>query len=179
MCAFHVGYAPIARLSIPESNPPTHMGFISTYSVITGGVFLDRFKKKDQKEGGVLVFYCCLRNQHKYNNLEQHNVLSCNFCGSGVWAWVGKRSCQVEIKVLARAVVSSGARPHLFRLLAKCSSLPPRFHVGCWSGAPPSSQKPSQSSPGGPTGFKPAMENFPQCFQSLTSLNPDIKGSSD
>ena len=34
-----------------DSNPPTHLGFISAYSVITGGVLLDRFKKKDQKEG--------------------------------------------------------------------------------------------------------------------------------
>ena len=58
-------------------------------------------------------------NHHKYSNLKQHSWSSCSFWGSGVWTWVSQRSGKMELKVLARAVISPGVLPSLFRLLAE------------------------------------------------------------
>ena len=80
-------------------------------------------KKKNRRQGGweknVFDFYDYRMNHHKYSNLNQHSWSSCSFCGSEVWAWVSQRSGNVELEVLARAVISPGVLPSLFRLLAE------------------------------------------------------------
>lgn len=84
----------------------------------------------------VLVFYCCLTDSHKTSDLNNANLLSPHFCGSGVQALFGAFLSHTEIKFWVG--LWSYLRLHVLlqihTLLAKLRSLVWRGPVGALKG---------------------------------------------